>query len=469
MSLRRVLVANRGEIAVRVIRACADEGIESVVVVSEVDRDSRAALVADRAVCIGPAAASSSYLDVGRVVAAALGTGCDAIHPGYGFLSERPELPEACAENGLAFVGPSADTIRRGGDKAAARRIAASLGIPVGAGSDTIDDATTAQEIADRVGYPVVLKAAAGGGGRGMVLVEGPEGLAQSFENASREAQAAFGDGRMYLERFITRARHVEVQVLADQHGNVVHLGERDCSAQRRYQKLVEEAPATSVPVEVRRSLHEAAVELARALDYVGAGTVEFVVDADTGQYAFLEVNTRVQVEHPVTEMVTGIDIVRAQLQIAGGEPLRFRQSDVRLDGHAVEVRVNAENPSRGFAPSPGTVTRWVEPVGGGLRIDTHCFGGYRIPPHYDSLLAKVIAHGTDREQALRRLDRGLRHLVVEGVSTTVPMLLAVIDSADFRAGTHHTRWVEQDLMPSLAADAGTGGARAGQPVPAAV
>jgi acetyl-CoA carboxylase biotin carboxylase subunit len=469
MSLRRVLVANRGEIAVRVVRACADEGIESVVVVSEVDRDSRAALVADRAVCIGPAAASSSYLDVGRVVAAALGTGCDAIHPGYGFLSERPELPEACAENGLAFVGPSADTIRRGGDKAAARRIAASLGIPVGAGSDTIDDATTAQEIADRVGYPVVLKAAAGGGGRGMVLVEGPEGLAQSFENASREAQAAFGDGRMYLERFITRARHVEVQVLADQHGNVVHLGERDCSAQRRYQKLVEEAPATSVPVEVRRSLHEAAVELARALDYVGAGTVEFVVDADTGDYAFLEVNTRVQVEHPVTEMVTGIDIVRAQLQIAGGEPLPFRQSDVRLDGHAVEVRVNAEDPARGFAPSPGTVTRWVEPVGGGLRIDTHCFGGYRIPPHYDSLLAKVIAHGADRELALRRLDRGLRHLVVEGVSTTVPMLLAVVDSADFRAGTHHTRWVEQDLMPALAADAGTGGTRAGEPVPAAV
>jgi acetyl-CoA carboxylase biotin carboxylase subunit len=469
MSLRRVLVANRGEIAVRVVRACADEGIESVVVVSEVDRDSRAALVADRAVCIGPAAASSSYLDVGRVVAAALGTGCDAIHPGYGFLSERPELPEACAENGLAFVGPSADTIRRGGDKAAARRIAASLGIPVGAGSDTIDDATTAQQIADHVGYPVVLKAAAGGGGRGMVLVEGPEGLAQSFENASREAQAAFGDGRMYLERFITRARHVEVQVLADQHGNVVHLGERDCSAQRRYQKLVEEAPATSVPVEVRRSLHEAAVELARALDYVGAGTVEFVVDADTGEYAFLEVNTRVQVEHPVTEMITGIDIVRAQLQIAGGEPLPFRQSDVRLDGHAVEVRVNAEDPARGFAPSPGTVTRWVEPVGGGLRIDTHCFGGYRIPPHYDSLIAKVIAHGADREQALRRLDRGLRHLVVEGVSTTVPMLLAVIDSADFRAGTHHTRWVEQNLMPSLAADAGTGGARAGQPVPAAV
>jgi acetyl-CoA carboxylase, biotin carboxylase subunit len=450
--LRRVLVANRGEIAVRVVRACADEGIESVVAVSEADRDSRAALVADRAVCIGPASATSSYLDIPRVVAAALGTGCDAIHPGYGFLSERPELPEACADNGLVFVGPTADTIRRGGDKAAARQLATSLGIPVGAGSDTIADAVTARDVADRVGYPVVLKAAAGGGGRGMVLVESADAIGSAFEGASREAQAAFGDGRMYLERFITRARHVEVQVLADTYGTVVHLGERDCSAQRRYQKLVEEAPATAVPLDVRRAMREAAVELARALDYVGAGTVEFVVDAETGDYAFLEVNTRVQVEHPVTEMVTGIDIVRAQLQIAGGLPLPFSQDDVRLDGHAVEVRVNAEDPHRGFAPGPGTVSRWVEPVGGGLRIDTHCFGGYRIPPHYDSLLAKVIAHGADREEALRRLDRGLRKLVVEGVPTTVPMLLAVIEAPEFRAGTHHTRWVEQELMPSLTA-----------------
>ena len=450
MALRRVLVANRGEIAVRVVRACADEGIESVVAVSEVDRDSRAALTADRAVCIGPAAATSSYLDIPRVVAAALATRCDAIHPGYGFLSERPELPEACAEHGLVFVGPTADTIRRGGDKAAARRLATSLGIPVGAGSDTIADAETAREVADHVGYPVVLKAAAGGGGRGMVLVETPDAVVDAFEGASREAQAAFGDGRMFLERFITRARHVEVQVLGDMHGSVVHLGERDCSAQRRYQKLVEEAPATSVPVEVREALQDAAVRLARALDYVGAGTVEFVVDADTGDYAFLEINTRVQVEHPVTEMVTGIDIVRAQLQIAGGAPLAFGQADVRLDGHAIEVRVNAEDPFRGFAPGPGTVTRWVEPVGGGLRIDTHCFGGYRIPPHYDSLLAKVIAHGGDRDEALRRLDRGLRHLVVEGVPTTVPMHLVLLASPEFRAGTHHTRWVEQELVPAL-------------------
>jgi acetyl-CoA carboxylase biotin carboxylase subunit len=407
-------------------------------------------------VCIGPASATSSYLDIPRVVAAALGTGCDAIHPGYGFLSERPELPEACADNGLVFVGPTADTIRRGGDKAAARQLATSLGIPVGAGSDTIADGATARDVADRVGYPVVLKAAAGGGGRGMVLVESADAVEAAFEGASREAQAAFGDGRMYLERFITRARHVEVQVLADTHGSVVHLGERDCSAQRRYQKLVEEAPATAVPLDVRKALREAAVELARALDYVGAGTVEFVVDAETGDYAFLEVNTRVQVEHPVTEMVTGIDIVRAQLQIAGGLPLPFSQDDVRLDGHAVEVRINAEDPYRGFAPGPGTVSRWVEPVGGGLRIDTHCFGGYRIPPHYDSLLAKVIAHGADRDEALRRLDRGLRKLVVDGVPTTVPMLLAVIEAPEFRAGTHHTRWVEQELMPSLTAPQGT-------------
>jgi acetyl-CoA carboxylase biotin carboxylase subunit len=454
VALRRVLVANRGEIAVRVVRACADEGLESVVVVSEADRESRAALVADRAVCIGPAAASASYLDVGRVLAAALGTGCDAIHPGYGFLAERPELPEACAEHGLVFVGPSADSIRRGGDKAAARRLAASLGIPVGAGSDTVADASAAQEVADRVGYPVVLKAAAGGGGRGMVLVEGAEALAGAFDHASREAAAAFGDGRMYLERFITRARHVEVQVLADRQGGVVHLGERDCSAQRRYQKLVEEAPAVAVPETVRAALHEAAVELIAALDYEGAGTVEFVVDAETGDYAFLEVNTRVQVEHPVTEAVTGVDIVRAQLAIAAGERVPVRQSDVRLTGHAVEVRVNAEDPARGFAPSPGTVTRWVEPVGGGLRVDTHCYGGYRIPPHYDSLLAKVIAHGQDRDEALSRLDRGLRRLVVEGVATTVPLLLDLIEAPDFRASRHHTRWVEQELLPALAAGA---------------
>jgi acetyl-CoA carboxylase biotin carboxylase subunit len=448
VTLRQVLIANRGEIAVRVVRACADEGLRSVVAVSEADRVSRAALVADRAVCIGPASATDSYLDIGRVIAAALGTGCDAVHPGYGFLAERPELAEACAEHGLVFVGPSADAIRRGGDKAVARELAESLGIPVGEGSDTLADAVQARAVADGIGYPVVLKAAAGGGGRGMVLVDSGEQLAEAFGRATHEAQQAFGDGRMYLERFITRARHVEVQVLADRYGGIVHLGERDCSTQRRYQKLIEEAPARAVSGEVRRELCEAAVELCRALDYVGAGTVEFVVDADRGIWSFLEVNTRVQVEHPVTEMATGIDIVRAQLAIAGGDRLPVRQSDVALRGHAVEVRVNAEDPRLDFAPVPGLVSRWVEPVGGGLRIDTHVFGGYRIPPHYDSLLAKVIAHGPDRESALDRLDRGLAHLVVEGVPTTAELLRAVLGAQDFRAERHHTRWIEQEFLP---------------------
>ena len=448
MTLRQVLVANRGEIAVRVVRACADEGLRSVVAVSEADRESRAALVADQAVCIGPASATDSYLDIGRVVAAALGTGCDAVHPGYGFLAERPELAEACAEHGLVFVGPPADAIRRGGDKAVARELAESLGIPVGEGSDTLADAVQARAVADGIGYPVVLKAAAGGGGRGMVRVDSGEQLSEAFGRATHEAQQAFGDGRMYLERFITRARHVEVQVLADHHGGIVHLGERDCSTQRRYQKLIEEAPARAVPEEIRRDLCAAAVELCRALDYVGAGTVEFVVDVDRGIWSFLEVNTRVQVEHPVTEMVTGIDIVRAQLAIAGGDRLPVRQSDVLLRGHAVEVRVNAEDPRQDFAPVPGLVSRWVEPVGGGLRIDTHVFGGYRIPPHYDSLLAKVIAHGPDREAALDRLDRGLAHLVIEGVPTTAELLRAVLGAEEFRAERHHTRWIEQEFLP---------------------
>jgi acetyl-CoA carboxylase, biotin carboxylase subunit len=447
MGLRRVLVANRGEIAVRVVRACADAGIESVVAVSEADRASRAALLADRAVCIGPAAASESYLSVPRVVAAALATGCDAVHPGYGFLAERPELAQTCAEHGLAFVGPPADVIAHGGDKAAARELASTIGIPVGAGSAVLADAASAAAVAEEVGYPVVLKAAAGGGGRGMVLVDEAGALPAAFEAASEEARLAFGDGRMYLERFVTRARHVEVQVLADAHREVVHLGERDCSAQRRYQKLVEEAPATLVPAAIRRDLCSAAVELARALGYVGAGTVEFIVDVERGTWSFLEVNTRIQVEHPVTEMVTGVDIVLAQLAIAAGEPLGLRQADVAFTGHAVEVRINAEDPARGFAPCPGVVTRWVEPVGGGLRIDTHCYGGYTIPPHYDSLLAKVIAHGADREHALARLDRGLRHLVVEGVPTTAPLLRELIGHPRFRSGEHHTRWVEHELL----------------------
>jgi acetyl-CoA carboxylase biotin carboxylase subunit len=445
--MRRVLIANRGEIAVRVVRGCVDAGIESVVAISEADRGSRAALVADRSICIGPGPASESYLDIGRIVAAALATECDAIHPGYGFLAERPELAEACVEHGLQFIGPSADAIRRGGDKAVARALARSLGIPVGLGSDIVADGAAALAVANDVGYPVVLKAAAGGGGRGMVLVEDAASLGTAFDIASREAQQAFGDGRMYVERFIVRARHVEVQILADRHGAAIHLGERDCSAQRRYQKLVEEAPATAVSAEVRAELCEAALELARALNYEGAGTVEFIVDADKGDYAFLEVNTRIQVEHPVTEVVTGVDIVRAQLRIAAGQRLAIRQSDVVLRGHAIEARINAEDPARDFAPSPGLVTRFVEPVGTDVRVDTHCFGGYTIPPYYDSMIAKIIARGDDRGRAIQTLSRALEHMVLEGVPTTVPLIRRLLTDDMFLAEQHHTRWVEQHLV----------------------
>jgi acetyl-CoA carboxylase biotin carboxylase subunit len=449
--LRRVLVANRGEIAVRIVRACIDEGIESVVVVSEADRDSMAALIADRTVCIGPGPSPESYLDIDRVLAAATLTGCDGLHPGYGFLAERAELAEACAENGITFIGPSADAIRRGGDKVEARALARSLNIPTGAGSDALTDVDEAERVANSVGFPVLLKAAAGGGGRGMVLVEQDSDLRDRFASASHEALQAFGDGRLYVERFVSRARHVEVQILADTHGNVVHLGERDCTAQRRYQKVVEEAPASSVAPEVRARLHEAALELARGLDYVGAATMEFIVDAITGEFAFLEVNTRVQVEHPVTEMLTGVDIVREQLRIAGGLPLSFTQADVVLNGHAVECRLNAEDPAHNFLPSPGRVTRWIPPIGSAVRVDSHVFGGYLIPPYYDSMIAKVIVHAPTRTEALLRMDHALDHLVVDGIQTNRGFLRDLIKSPDFIAGEHHTRWVEQEFLPTWA------------------
>ena len=449
--LKRVLVANRGEIAVRIVRACIDEGIESVLVVSEADRDTAAAYLADRVVCIGPGPSTQSYLDIDRVLAAAVHTGCDALHPGYGFLAERPELAQACADNGVTFVGPDADTIRRGGDKVLARALARENGVPVGSGSDALADARQARERADDVGYPVLLKAAAGGGGRGMVLVEEASTLEEKFAAASHEATQAFGDGRLYVERYIRRARHVEVQVLGDTFGTIVHLGERDCSMQRRFQKVVEEAPASALPDEVRTRLHTAALALARALEYVGAATVEFIVDADTGDASFLEINTRVQVEHPVTELVTGIDIVREQLRIAGGLPLSFAQEDVVISGHAIECRVNAENPDLDFLPMPGTVTRWVPPQGGGVRIDSHVFGGYVIPPYYDSMIAKVLTHGSDRAEAISRMRRALDHFVIEGVVTNREFLSTLISHPDFVEQRHSTRWIEESFLASPA------------------
>ena len=450
--LRRVLVANRGEIAVRIVRACYDEGLETVLAVSAADQESLAAQLVDQVVVIGPAAPAESYLDIDRIMAAAVLTGCDALHPGYGFLSERPELAAACEKAAVTFIGPGADAMRASGDKAAARSLARSLGIPVGVGTDIVAGEAAAAEAAERIGYPVLLKAAAGGGGRGMRRVDSAADLSEAWSAASGEARQAFGDGRLFVERYVRRARHVEVQVLADRHGNVVHLGERDCSLQRRYQKLVEEAPAVGLPDEVRAAMHAAAVRLIGAVGYEGAATCEFLVDAERAEagaeaLGFLEINARLQVEHPVTEMVTGLDLVRQQLRIAAGLPLPFDQDDVAVTGHAIEVRVNAESPEDGFRPCPGRLDRWAAPVGHDVRVDTACYPGWEIPPHYDSLLAKVIVRGDDRPAALARLRHALDHLTVKGVPTTAPFARALLDHPAVVAGAVHTTWIEDTFL----------------------
>ena len=447
-SISRVLVANRGEIAVRILRACFDEGLDAVLVVSEADRGSLGAQLADRVVCIGPPSAAESYLDIRRVIAAANGTGCDALHPGYGFLSERPELPEACAEAGIAFVGPSPSAMRRAGDKATARSTAKSLGIAIGEGSGIVDSEADVHAVAEKLGFPLLLKAAGGGGGRGMRRVERPEELAAAWGAASTEAQQAFGDPRLFVERFVRRARHVEVQVLADGHGNVIHLGHRDCTLQRRYQKLIEEAPAPNIKDGLSSEILEAATRLIGALECEGAATCEFLVDEERGTYGFLEINARLQVEHPVSEMVTGVDIVREQLRIAGGEPLSVTQKQVELCGHAVEVRVNAESPARDFIPTPGRLERWAAPVGTDVRVDTACFPGWTIPPYYDSLLAKVVVRGPDRAEAIARTRHALSHLRVDGVETTVPFADAVLGNPDVAGVRIHTRWIEEEFLP---------------------
>ena len=444
--LRRVLIANRGEIAVRLIRACFDEGLESVLAVSEADRGSLGAQLADRTICIGPAAAAQSYLDIDRLISAAKVTGCDALHPGYGFVSEKAELSQACADAGIAFVGASPEAMRRSGDKATARALARELGIDVGAGSDVVATEAEAREVAERIGFPVLLKAAGGGGGRGMRLIEHAAELPGAWAAATAEAQTAFGDPRLFVERYVRRARHVEVQVLGDANGDVIHLGHRDCSLQRRYQKLIEEAPAYGLDDALSNRILDSARRLIGALDYTGAATCEFLVDAERGTHGFLEINARLQVEHPATEMVTGVDVVREQLRIAGGEGLSVGQDDVRVRGHAIEVRVNAESPERGFAPSPGTLTTWAAPQGTDVRVDTACFPGWTIAPYYDSLLAKVIARGADREQAIETTRRALAHLRVEGVETTAGFAAEVLDHPDVRAGRVHTRWLEEDF-----------------------
>ena len=452
MSVTRVLVANRGEIAVRVIRACQNLGIDTVAAVSDADRESMAAHMANRAVCIGPARSTDSYLKVENLIAAAQGTGCDALHPGYGFLSERAALAQACVDNKIIFVGPSAENITMMGDKLEARKIARSAGVPLVPGSDQARNPHEAAQLAEAIGYPLLLKASAGGGGRGIKLVTKPGEIEDTFRTAAAEARTAFGNDTLYMERYVGNARHIEVQILGDQFGNVIHLGERDCSLQRRHQKIVEEAPAYAVPQEVRTKMCNAAATLARSIGYRSAGTIEFIYDNDTADFYFLEMNTRIQVEHPVTEMITGVDLVGQQLRIARGEPLPFAQADIKYSGHAIECRINAESPQHGFRPCPGRITEWQGPVGAGIRLDTHCYPGYFVPPYYDSLLAKLIVHAETRKQAADQTLRALENFHVSGIDTLIPFLQTVIGHPEYRSGAVNTRWLEKQLEVYAAA-----------------
>lgn len=447
--IRRVLVANRGEIAVRIQRACRELGIDVVQVYSEADRDSMAVQLADYSVCIGPARSSESYLRADIIMQAAKALRADAIHPGYGFLSENASFARLCEQEGVTFIGPSGDVIATMGDKASARAMAVAAGVPVTPGSSgVVASAGAALEVACTLGYPVILKAVAGGGGRGMRVVECEADLPAHFEAASREAKAAFGDGAMYVEKYLTNIRHVEIQILSDG-DNVRHLGERDCSSQRRNQKLVEESPSPSLSSAMRAEMGEAAVRLCRHVGYRSAGTIECIVDPASERFYFMEMNTRVQVEHPVTECVTGIDIVKEQIRIAQGERLSLRQEDVRLHGHAIECRINAEDPERNFAPCPGRLVDVRFPGGPGVRVDSHVFSGYTVPPNYDSLIAKIVCWGKDRNEALARTQRALTELRIEGVKTTAPFLAQLLDSDTFRRGAVHTRFVESFIQES--------------------
>lgn len=444
----RVLIANRGEIACRIIRACRELGIESVAVYSQADKDALHVQLADHAVCIGPAASKDSYLKVENILSAAVITGAQAIHPGFGFLSENAKFAKMCAECNITFIGPSSEVISQMGDKAEARKQMIAANVPVIPGSDDVV-ATVEEgiELAQRIGFPLLIKAVAGGGGKGIRRVETVEEFEHQFVTARQEALQAFGNADVYMERIIYPAKHIEIQILADQHGNVVHLGERDCSLQRKNQKIIEEAPSPSLSSQLRREMGEAAVRAAKAVGYQNAGTIEFLVDEDKHFY-FMEMNTRIQVEHPITEMITNVDLVQQQIKIAAGEELPFTQEDITFQGHAIECRLNAENPFEGFRPSPGKVTFLHQPVGGmGVRIESALYTGYQIPPFYDSMLTKLIAHGKTREEAILRMKRMLFELVVEGVDTNQEFVEDLLDSKAFKRGDYTTAYVETEFL----------------------
>jgi len=443
--LNKVLIANRGEIAVRIIRACRELGISSVAVYSDADEEALHVRLADEAVHIGPAKAQKSYLNIEAIVEAARDKGADAIHPGYGFLAENASFAAACRDAGLAFVGPSPETMENIGDKSAARRLAKEANVPVVPGTEGNATPDEAMEKAGEIGYPVMVKAAAGGGGMGIRVVESEGELEEAVKKAGQEAEAAFGEGSVYLERFLSEPRHVEVQVMGDGEGNVVHFYERECSMQRRRQKVIEEAPSPGMSDGTREEISQAAVRLAEAADYANAGTVEFLVDEDESFY-FIEMNTRIQVEHPVTEMITGIDLVKEQLRVAGGEGLSVEQDEIPLSGHSIEFRINAEDPDNDFFPSPGEVTAVEVPGGPGVRVDTAVFAGYQIPPFYDSMVGKLVVWGGDREEALARARRALEEYRLEGIKTTIPLHLRLLDDEAFRSGEYHTGYLEELL-----------------------
>jgi acetyl-CoA carboxylase, biotin carboxylase subunit len=441
---KKVLIANRGEIALRVIRACRELGIQTVAVYSEADRDSLHVRFADDDVCIGPPAGRESYLKIPRIIAAAEITGADAIHPGYGFLAENAEFSETCTASGITFIGPSAHQIRVMGDKASARKAMADCGVPIVPGTPgPVEDVDEALAFAESIGFPVIIKASAGGGGKGMRVAKDADDFARSFNLARSEALSAFGNGDVYVEKYLLRPRHIEFQILGDTHGNCVHLGERDCSVQRRHQKLIEEAPSPAMTPDLRLRMGADAVRGAKAIDYVGAGTIEMLLDTD-GSYYFMEMNTRIQVEHPVTEMLTGVDLVQEQIRVASGLPLRVTELPP-LRGHVIECRVNAEDPMRNFQPSPGKINTFHPPGGPGVRIDSHVYAGYTVPPHYDSLLAKLIVQAPTRAEAVKRMQVALESFIIEGPTTTIPFLAKVMQNATFQSGDFDTKFLERE------------------------
>ncbi|GAA4709840.1 acetyl-CoA carboxylase biotin carboxylase subunit [Brevibacillus fulvus] len=440
---QKILIANRGEIAVRVIRACRELGIRSVAIYSEADRDALHVKLADEAYCIGPTASKDSYLNIATIMSVATKVGVDAIHPGYGFLAENADFAEICAACNITFIGPDPEAIIKMGDKSTAKETMKTAGVPTVPGTEgLVEDMEEAIRTAQLIGYPVMIKATAGGGGKGMRVAVNDEDLEKGIRQAQNEAKTAFGNPGVYLEKFVEGPRHVEIQIMADKFGNVVYLGERDCSIQRRHQKLIEEAPSPALSQELRQKMGEAAVAAAKAVNYHGAGTVEFLLDK-YGNFYFMEMNTRIQVEHPVTELVTGIDLVKEQISVAAGNPLSFGQEDIVLDGWAMECRINAENPAKGFMPSPGRITNYLPPGGFGVRVDSSAYTGYMIPPYYDSMIAKLIVWGKTREEAINRMKRALSEFVVDGISTTIPFHLKVMEHEVFVSGDFDTKFLE--------------------------